>query len=418
MRKNIYIFLTAILLFTSCKEPNIAEPDTERDIKDIVEYQVIDQTEFGFDSEVFAELVIRDEQELKNNITKYSSADNLDLVDKLLSVNLENNLLVVISGKTMSVKASISIDTIYLDNNGHIQIDYIVNRKIGINSRLSAPTLVILIKNRKNSIVNFSKRFEDDGFTPNIDGFVTIAENVTTDTRGNWKTVFNTEAEFELWANANSLDDMSFISKVDFDTELVISVGSNRFQSGIHNYRITDVNQQGGRIIVNSTFVMTNASFTPNKKSNHFVKIRKTGLPIYFTPTVVINNVFTGGKFYNEEYRMISIEASEKTDASIVKVSNLSELFSVFSPSIELSPSNVEVDWEFFDLLIVKAPTTNYKGLKYELDYLKRDDFGIIGKLIVLPDNSDLTKQYDNYIFLKILKTNIPISKNFEVLVK
>jgi hypothetical protein len=276
--------------------------------------------------------------------------------------------------------------------------------------------LALLIKNRKDAIIRFNRRFDNDGTTPTLDGFVTIAENVGTATRGQWKTVFTTADEFTQWAIANKIEETSFISEVDFETEMVLSVGNSSFQSGITNHRIIEVKQQGGRLLVYSTFVMTSAGITPAKKSNHFVKIKKTGLPVYFAPTIIINNVFPGSKFYSEKYRMVSIKTSEKTIASITKVSSLSELFSVYSPSDEFSPGNIEVDWEFFDLLVIKAPTTNYKGLKYELDYLKRDDWGMKGKVVVIPDKSDYSKKYDNYIFIKVLKTNLPISKNFEVI--
>ncbi len=418
MKKYTYILLSVILLFTACKEPNPTEPDTTRDINDKVEYQIIDQTELGFESEVFTELVIRDEQKLKESITKNSTNFNLDLVDKLLKVELEKDVLVIISGKAVAEIATIRLDTIYLDNSGQIQIDYSIYRKIGINSRVSSPTLAILIKNRKEAVIRFNRRYENDGEVPTLDDFKTIGEDIPSETERKWKSVFNDATEFKKWATEYKINETGFVNEVDFDKEMVLSVGANRFQSGIHNYRITDVKQQGGRIIVNSVFEMQKAETYPSKKSNHFVKIKKTGLPIYFNPTLIVNNVFPGSKFYHENYRMMSIETSEKTAAKVTKVSSLSELFSVYIPSDEMSPSNVEVDWEFFDLLIIKAPTTTYKGLKYELDYLKRDDWGIKGKIVVIPSTSNDATNYDNYIFIKVLKTNIPISKNFEVIVK
>ncbi len=418
MKKYIYILLTSILLFTACKEPNPAEPDTKRDINDVLEYQIIDQTELGFQSEVFAELVIRDDKELKRIISNYSTTTNLDLVDKLLKIELEKDALVIISGNTYSEKALISLDSIYLDNSGIIQINYRVYRKIGVNSRAKSPALAILIKNRKDAIFKFNKRFENDGEVPDLDGFKTIAEDITIDSKRRWKAVFNSEDEFKQWESEYNANETDFIDDVDFEKEVVISVGNNRFQSGLYNYRITNVQQQGGRIIVNSVFTMIKLESNTDKQANHFIKIKKTGLPIYFNPTVIINNVFTGGKFYHENYRQISIEASIKTSATIAKVSDYAELFSVFSPIDELTPADIEVDFEFFDLLIIKAPTTNFKAKNFELEYLKRDEYGIKGNLFVFPDNSDLTKNYDNYIFIKMLKTNIPISKNFEVKVK
>lgn len=418
MKKFVYILFASLFLFTACKEPNPTEPDTKRDISEVLDYQIIYQTESGFQSEVLTEMVIRDNQELKRIISSYSTSTNLDLVDKLLKIELGDDALVIISSNIYSENASISLDSIYLDNSGVIQIDYKVYRKLGINSRVNAPTLAILLKNRNEAIIKFNKRFENDGEVPELDGFKTIGEDIIVDSKRKWKEVFTSADEFKQWASDYNAKDVDFINDVDFDKELVISVGNNRFQSGLFNYRITNIQQQGGRIIVNSVFTMVKVEYTLSKQSNHFVKIKRTGLPIYFNPLVIVNNVFTGGKFYHENYRQISIEAPEKSTFSITKVSNYAELFSEFNPIDDLEPANVEIDFEFFDLLIVKAPTTNYKALKFEIEYIKRDDFGIKGFLFVHPDNTDFTKNYDNYLFIKILKTNIPISKNFEVIVK
>lgn len=418
MKKFTYILLSVILLFTACKEPNPTEPDTNREINDKVEYQIIDQTELGFESEVITELVIRDEQKLKESISKNSNSSNLDLVDKLLKVELDKDVLVIISGKAVAELATISLDTIYLDNLGQIQIDYSIYRKIGINSKESSPTLAILIKNRKEAVIRFNRRYDNDGEVVTLDGFETIGEDIPSENERIWKAVYNDADEFKKWANDYKLKETGFANDVDFDSEIVLSVGNNRFQSGVHNYRITNVQQQGGRIIVSSKFTMQKTETYPSKKSNHFVKIKKTGLPIYFKPPVIENNVVLWGRLYFENFRLLSLEVDNKTESSVTKVSSLAELFSVFKSTDAMNPGNAEVDFEFYDLLIIKAPTTTYKAIKFEVDYLKKDELGIKGKVIVIPGANNDASNYDNYVFIKVLKTNLPISKYFEVTVK
>lgn len=418
MKKYICFLLSAILLFTSCSEPNPTSPDTKRDINDIVKYQIIDQTEFGFESEVFTEMVIRDEQELNRIISKYSNANSLELVDNLLKVELDKDILVVISGSTYSEKATISLDSIYIDNSGQIQIDYQVHRTIGINSRVNSPALAILIKDRKTAKINFYRQFGDEGTNPKLDGFETITVDEPIFTFVKWKLVFNTADELKQWAAENKLKKTDFIDNVDFTKEMVISVGNSRFFSGDRSYKITDVQQRGSRIVVSSTFEMIKLGPFNYVKSNHFVKIKKTGLPIYFNPTEIVNNVKPWGSFYNEYYKILSLEVTEKTEKSITKVSSYPELFSVFKPTDDFGPHNVDFDFEFFDMLIIKAPTTTYKSLKYELNYLFKDALGIKGKVSIELDNNGNPNNYDNYIFLKILKTKIPISTSFEVIIK
>ncbi|PKL80871.1 MAG: hypothetical protein CVV25_02840 [Ignavibacteriae bacterium HGW-Ignavibacteriae-4] len=418
MKKYSYILLFVILLFTACKEPNPTEPDTKWNINEVLEYRIIDQTELGFESEVINEMIIRDDQELKRVITNNSNTYNLELIDNLLNLDLSKDILIIISGNTFSEKATIYLDSIYLDNLGQIQLNYSVYRKLGLNSRVSSPTLAILVKNRKQTKVKFNRRFEDDGDVQNLDGFKTIAEDITVEGKRKWKVVFNTADEFKQWANEYKLAETDFINGVDFTTEMVISVGNSNFNTGIHKYNITDIKQQGSRIIVNSNFLMIKTDANSGKHSNHFVKIKKTGLPIYFNPTIITNNVFPAGKFYYENYRTLNKVVSEKTSSKVLKVSNMAELFGVIVSSDDMNPSNLEVDFEFFDLLVIKSPTMQTTSLKSELDYLRRDDWGILGKAIFYPDITGDTKSYDAFTFIRILKTNIPISKNFEVTVK
>lgn len=418
MKKYTYIFLSALLLFYGCGEPNPTEPITKSSVIEDVEYQIIDQTELGFESEVYSEIVIRNEQELKNTIDKYSNAENQVLVDKLLSLDLENNILVIISGNTVSESTIISLDSVYIDNLGQIQVDYLIQRKVGIDARVSSPAIAFLIKKQKDITINFNRRFDDEGTNPDLEGFATISENESIYTFDKWKQVFNSGDELKQWATEHNLTETDFIDGVDFDTEMVISVGHSGFLTGDRSYRITDVQQQGGRIIVSSAFEMIKLGPFSFVKANHFIKIKKTGLPIYFNPTVIVDNVKTWGGFYNEKYKIVSVEVTKGTDAEIKKVSSMAELFSVFEPTDDMNPSNMNVDFEFFDLLIVKSPTLNNKALDYKITYLFRDAVGIKGQVEVDLSANGGSISYDNYAFIKILKTNIPISTNFEVTIK
>jgi hypothetical protein len=86
-------------------------------------------------------------------------------------------------------------------------------------------------------------------------------------------------------------------------------------------------------------------------------------------------------------------------------------------PSDEMT-TNTEIDFEFFDLLVIKAATENVRIANYEIRYIKRDNLGITGNIILYPNITGTSQKYDAYLVIKILKTNIPISNNFEVIVK
>lgn len=417
MKKYIYILLSVILLFTACDTPDPTGPDTRRFIKDEVQYQIIDQSEEGFQSEVFTEIIIRNREELNNSISKHANAYSQSLIDKLNNVELDSNTLVIIAGSTTSEKTTILLDSIYLDNTGQIQLDYRISRVIGINARVTSPTMAILIKNRKEVKIKFKKQFDDEGENPRIDGFETVAVDSYVLSKDKWKLVFNTADELKKWARENKLLDTAFIDGVDFTKDMVISVGNPRFFTGDRSYKITNVQQQGSRIVVSSVFEMIKMETYSFNKSNHFIKIKKTGLPIYFNTTEIVNNVYPESKFYNEYYRWMHLEVSKETGPIIKKVSNLADLFSIIKPSEILNPANADFDFEFFDLLVIKAPTTPYKEFKFDLEYLQRDDWGIRGKAGVIPDMNTYGTKYDNYMFIKILKTNLPISKNFEIIV-
>lgn len=418
MRILLFI-LSALLLSTiGCKEPNPIEPNTKRNVNDIVEYQIVAETEFGFSSELIEEMIIRDESELKRVITNYSNSDNLDLVDKLLKVNFENDVLVIISGKSLSEKAIISVDTIYIDGSGTIQIDYEIYRKNGPNSRVNSPTLSILIKDRKEARFSFNRKFIIEWDPPTFDGFETIATDIPIDTRESWKSVFRTAEEFKIWANKYQLTDTDFINKVNFDKEMVISVGTGHFKSGLFKYNIREMHQQANRLIVNSSFTVINHEIVSYKPNNHFVKLNKTNLMVYFAP-ININNLFNINKnVYSESLLQMNVEVDKESKIQITKVSNLADLFSVINPTDGLSPSNISVDFDFFDVLIIKAPTTNKEAKTYELNYLKVDNSGINGRITIYSNITSNTSKKDSYVLLKILKTDVPISQNFEVKVK
>ena len=139
---------------------------------------------------------------------------------------------------------------------------------------------------------------------------------------------------------------------------------------------------------------------------------------VYFAP-ININNLFNINKnVYSESLLQMNVEVDKESKIQITKVSNLADLFSVINPTDGLSPSNISVDFDFFDVLIIKAPTTNKEAKTYELNYLKVDNSGINGRITIYSNITSNTSKKDSYVLLKILKTDVPISQNFEVKVK
>lgn len=417
MKNYIYILISFSLLLAACNDPNATGPDTKRNINEIVEYEVLEVGEISQELESITENIIRSKVDLNSIITNINYAANPALFDRLNSINFDNNTLVVISGRSVAEQTRITLDTIYIDANGKVQIDYRVYRKVGISQKVVYPTLVVLIKNRKNPELNLRRKDLIEGEIPQFDGFQTIATEVQVDTRRKWKSVFRSAAEFSAWATEFGAKETEFINKVDFEKEIVISVGTRHFSSGEYSYRIRDIKQQGNRLIVNSVFSVINHEVDLDKPNNHFVKIKKTSLPISFTPSFINNIVNPTKSFYFERFKIVNYEAEIETKKAINKVSNLAELFSVIQPSDELK-TNAEIDFEFFDVLVVKAPTQKVRTLKHEIGYIKRDNTGIAGKVTLFPEFTGTSQKYDTYVLIKILKTNIPISDNFEVIVK
>lgn len=417
MKNYIYILISFSLFFTACKDPNATGPDTISDINEIVEYEVFEVSGLGLELETITEKVIRNSSDLSSIINNKTYSANPQLFDRINGINFDNNTLVIISGQTIAEQTRITLDTIFVDANGTLQLDYRVYRKLGISQRAFYPALIVLIKNRKEPELNLRRKDITEGDIPQFDGFETIATDIQVDSRRKWKSVFRSENEFKVWAEEYGANETDFIAEVDFETEMVISVGTGYFTSGDYRYTIQRINQQGNRLIVNSAFSVIDHNADLNKPNNHFVKIKKTNMSISFAPSIVLQIVNPAEGFYFEHFKVLNLEAEKETEKSVNKVSSYSELFSEILPSEDLS-TNVEFDFEFFDLLIIKAPTQKVRTLKHEIGFIKRDNTGMTGRVMLFPDITGTSQKYDTYVLIKILKTNIPISENFEVIIK
>lgn len=417
MKNYINILISFLLLITACKEPNATGPDTDATVNEVVEYEVIEPDGPALQLENITENIIRSKSDLNSIITNTNYTTNPTLFDRLNKINFNNNTLVIISGRSVAELSRITLDTIFVDANGKVQLDYRVYRKLGDNQRVIYSSLFVLIKNRIRPEINLRRKDMIEGEIPQFDGFETIAKDIEVDTRRKWKSVFRSENEFKTWAAEFGAKETEFIKEVDFDKEIVISVGTGHFSSGEYSYLIRDIKQQGNRLIVNSTFSVINHQVDLHKPNNHFVRIKKTSMYISFTPSLISNIVNPSKELYYENFRIINLEAEEETEKTVSKVSNLAELFSVIHPNDDLS-TNTEIDFEFFDLLVIKAPTQKVKTLKHEIGYIERDNKGITGKVTLYPNFTGNSQKYDAYTLIKILKTNIPISDNFEVIIK
>lgn len=418
MKNYKYILLLLTLLFVACKDPNISGPDTKADRNEIVEYEVVKSGNNIVLSDSLNYSIIETRTELENQVKGVSSFEFSTFINSIANVNFDKSTFIVISEKDISVSAIITLDTIYIDTKGVVQVDYRLTRVFGDYSKVNKPSIVILLKNRKKSTFKFNRKVLTIGEAPKFDGYFSIAKDLEAKSEGKWKKVLRTRAELESWAKENKISNVDVFKQVNFDKEMIITVGTDALQKTKSNYEITDIQQRGNRLIVSSKFTMIENNVNFTKPANHFVKIRKTDLPITFNPTEISNDVSFGKSFYNQKFRILNVEVDAKTEGYTKKVTNLAELFLTIDPTKEFGPSNVEVDFEFFDLLIIKTPTLESKAIKYEYEFLKRDDFGIKTKLYIYPDHTNEMGNYDAYIFIKILKTNAQISKNFEVVIK
>ena len=417
MKNYIYILVFFSMLFSACKDPNATGPGTIEVINEKVEYEVIEIGEFGLELDDITEKVIRNRDDLNSIITNVNYAANPAFFDRIDKINFENYTLVIISGRSFAEQTRITLDTIFVDANGELQLDYRVFRKLGISQKAFYPSLVVLIKNSKRQGINFRRKDMIEGEAPQFDGYQTIATDVPVNKRRKWKSVFRSENEFKAWAEEFNVTETDFIEEVDFETEIVISVGTGYFTSGDYTYKIQDISQQGNRLVVSSVFSVIDANVDLKKPNNHFIKIKRTNLSITFTPSFIFNIVNPNKEFYYEDFRLINLEAEEETKESVNKVSSLSELFSVMRPSNDLA-TNTEIDFEFFDILVIKSPTQKVRTLKYEIGNIKRDNTGIAGRVNFFPEIISNSQKIDTYVLIKILKTNIPISENFEVIIK
>lgn len=418
MKKKYYILTAFMFLLFNCKDPNVNGPDTKITIDEKVSYEILGQESKGFGADNISETIIRDRSELSAFLSSNNTATNLDVIDKMLKVDFDKDFIIIISARNISELSKITIDSMYLESNGKIHVNYRIYQVNGVNAKPNNPFLVLLIKNRKNAEIVFSHKLQIEGENQKFDGYQTLTTDIQIDSRRKWKAVFRNMNDVYAWANEFKAKDISFFNDIDFDKEMVISVGTGRLNIGGSAYRITDIKQQGSHLIVYSEFEINNSINNFTKANNHFVRIRKTDMQIDFSATVIVNNSPINESIYFEPYRFVTYESTKTSKASVTKVSNLAELFSIINPNADLNPANAEVDFEFFDLLVVKSPTMASKALKYELESLSRTNQGLKGKLVFYPDITGNSQKSETYALIRIIKTDIPVSEKFEVTVK
>jgi hypothetical protein len=417
MRNLSYILLAVLLFGVACKEPDVNSPETDRTLTEKISYEILGQDTAGFAVESITEAVIRSRGELSNFLSANAVQTSLPLMDKMLKVDYDKHFLVIISARNISEDSRISIDSIYLTGNGDIQIDYRIYQKNGLNAKVHNPTLAVLIKNHKEAVVKFKHKIEIDGQVPDFSGFQTIATDLSINSRRKWKAVFASPNDVAQWASEFGANNLWLLDSVDFTKEMIISVGVGYLGGVEGEYRITDIKQRGNRLIVSSTFHVEGKSDDKDEEHNHFVKIKRTNLPIEFSPTQIVNDNPEGDMYY-APYGFVNVQSSTITSGTVSKASNLAELFATIEPKYFFNGGNAEADFEFFDLLIVKSPTSVKSLYNYAIKSLDNKHGSIEGKVIFYQNAAGSAPMTDTYLLIGILKTQLEISDKFEVILK
>lgn len=417
MKRLSYILFTLLLFTFACKEPDINDPDTGKELNERISYEVLGQTENGFQVNDISETVIRSRGELSSFVSLSNTSVNTSLLNKMSATDFEKELLVVISASNISESSRITIDSVYLDENADIRFNYRIYQKNGNAAKVNNPTLVVLIKNHKDAVIKFSHKIEIDGENPQFDGFRTIATDIKVSSHKKWKEVLANLSDAYKWSLQYGYSGNSLLDSVDFDKEMVITVGTGALSNMEGEYRISDIKQQGNRLYVYSTFNVGKVRMNRENAHNHFVKIKKTHLPIIFVPTKLVHNNTDEGIYY-EPYVIAQKVVTADTKASVIKATNLAEMFSVINQTPNFNVGNVDIDFEFFDLLIVKSPTTSSKIYNFEVKDLERSGGEIEGKVIFNQVMVGANQKMDSYALIRILKSNLSISSDFEVELK
>jgi hypothetical protein len=277
---------------------------------------------------------------------------------------------------------------------------------------------VALLLNKKiKQALLFRKRIERR-YINNFDGYKTVARDLSIDYNKKWKEIFNNELEFRIWATKVNLQDLSILDSINFNTQTLITVGTGYFTSGEYDYSITDIESKLSYLEVRSEFSVINHMNDIYKPANHFVVVNKTNKQIRFARTEINqNDALSQEKLYYEDYRSIRVNANAnmRDSLSITKANNASEIFSALSLSNEINPATLLIDFEFFDVLVVKTGPLPAKQLKAEVVELNQRNGLLTGKLNLrlFPGQGNEINRHINII--KVIKTDTELDSNFEV---
>jgi hypothetical protein len=414
---KIFLKISFILLLLSgCKEPSITGPG-DKVVDDTIEYEIVASSDQGIEADSSSEFIIESKEELNKFITNKSDGLNLNFIDKLLTIDLEQKTLLVITYRTVYSNSSISIDSLYINNNGSIGLDYTVIEEGERENKVKYLSVALLLNKKIKQALLFRKRIERR-YINNFDGYKTVARDLSIDYNKKWKEIFNNELEFRIWATKVNLQDLSILDSINFNTQTLITVGTGYFTSGEYDYSITDIESKLSYLEVRSEFSVINHMNDIYKPANHFVVVNKTNKQIRFARTEINqNDALSQEKLYYEDYRSIRVNANAnmRDSLSITKANNASEIFSALSLSNEINPATLLIDFEFFDVLVVKTGPLPAKQLKAEVVELNQRNGLLTGKLNLrlFPGQGNEINRHINII--KVIKTDTELDSNFEV---
>lgn len=410
---NISILL---LLLSACKEPSVVGPG-DKVVDDKLEYEVIANSNLGIEPDITSEFIIRNNEELTTLISNKSDGYNLSFIDKLLDIDFSSKTLVIVTHRTEYSNTIINIDSLYINKSGGVELNYTVKEVGSRANKIDYVSVALLINKKITQRLQFNKqirRVNDYVF----DGFRTIATDIAVNTKSKWKEVFHNRMQFLEWANQIGLQDTTFLESVDFSKQTLISVGTGYFTSGEYRYSISDIQQRLGALYVASEFTVGNHSVDVYQPANHFVVINKTNRPIRFKQTEVFqSDDLSFSTLYYENMRSLKVVSKNTaTDSlTITKVNSPSEMIDLIPLSDELNLAKLAVDFEFFDLLVVKTESIAVESLVTEVADLTASNGKLSGRVNLKIKRSQNGIKYNIISLIKVIKTDTELGNNFEV---
>jgi len=408
-----------LLLLSACKEPSVVGPG-DKVVDDKLEYEIIASSNLGIEPDTTSEFIVRNNEELTELITNKSDSYNLPFIDKLLDIDFSNKTLVIITHRTEYSNSTITIDSLYINKNGGVELNYTIKEVGSRANKIDYVSVALLINKKITQRLQFNKqlrRVDDYVF----DGFRTIATDIAVNTRSKWKEVFQNRMQFLQWANKVGLQDTTLLDSVDFSKQTLISVGTGYFTSGEYRYSISEIQQQLGALYVASEFTVGNHLADVYQPANHFVVINKTNRQVRFKQTEVYQDDDLGfSTLYYENMRSLKVVSKNTaTDSlTITKVNNPSELIDLLPLSNELNPANLPVDFEFFDLLVIRTEAMTAESVTTEVAELRENNGKLSGRLNLKIKRNQNGIEYSIISIIKVIKTDTELDSNFGVTIQ